>query len=224
MVIPTLAGMAGENLSKVPAESEFLERQEEIYQTWRDPSYGQRFLQDIVRRKRLTTVEEIQEEAIRLLIEATNEKIKLNQEMWRAVESKENLARGLARISPVGAFQFGGESLAFTGIVAERSFYKAAQNFATVYRDYIQEKTGVAYKFDWSPPWQIEVQGKMLSISIPSQPGFPKGLKDLPQFNEPYHSISDSFKHGFINVILLILWNLLLFFLSNLFFIRYDVR
>ena len=225
VVIPTLAGMAGENLSKTSTESQFLERQEEIYQMWRDPSYGQKLLQDIVRKKRLAEVEEIQEEAIRLLIEATNKKIKLNQDMWHAVESKENLARNLARISSSATFQFGGESLAFTGIVAERSFYKAAQKFATVYRDYIQGKTGVAYKFDWSVhPWQIDVRGKIISISAPRQPGFPKGLKDLPQFNEPYPSISDGFKHGFINIILLILWNLLLFFLSNLFFIRYDVR
>ncbi|MBM3240253.1 hypothetical protein FJZ31_28555 [Candidatus Poribacteria bacterium] len=225
VVIPTLAGMAGENFSKASTESQFLEREEEIYEMWRNPTYGQKLLQDIVSKKRLTEVEEIQEEAIKLLIEATNEKIKLNQDMWHAVEAKENLARNIACISPSATFQFGGESLAFTGIVAERSFYKAAQNFATVYRDYIQEKTGVAYKFDWSVhPWQIDVRGKIISISAPRQPGFPKGLKDLPQFNEPYPSILDSFKHGFINVILLTLWDLLLFFLSNLFFIRYDVR
>jgi len=161
IVIPTLAGIAGGRLSKMPTESEFAERQDNIYQIHRDPGYGQRLLQDIVRNRNLTETEEIQEEAKKLLIKAADDKIKLNRDMWRAVESKENLARNLARISPSAAFQFAGESLAFTGVAAERSFYRAAQSFVVIYRGYIRDKTGVAYGFDTlSRPWEIKVGGE----------------------------------------------------------------
>jgi ABC-type transport system involved in multi-copper enzyme maturation permease subunit len=225
VVIPTLAGMAGEHLTNAPKEAKFAQRQEEIYQIWRNPSYGQKLLQEIARNRRLTETAEIQREAIRLLTIATDEKIKLNQDIWHAVESKENLARNLARVSPASAFQFACESLAFTGITGERSFYRAAQNFVSVYRDYIKEKTGVAYEFHLSThPWKIEVPGKTLSISTPIQPKLKGELRDLPQFKELYPSISDSFRHSVLDIALLILWNILLFLLSNLLFIRYDVR
>jgi len=225
VVIPTLAGIAGDQLSKVPTESEFAERQDSIYQIHRDAGHGQKLLQDMVRNRNLTVVEEIQEEAEKLLIKAADDKIKLNRDMWRAVESKENLARNLARISPSVAFQFAGESLALTGVAAERSFYGAAQSFVAVYRGYIQDKTGVAYRFDTlSQPWEIRAGGETLSISTPRQPGFPKEVDDLPQFSQPYPSISDSLRNSSVDLILLIVWNLLLFLSGNLLFIRYDVR
>lgn len=225
IVIPTLAGMAGEHFTKVPTESEFLERQEALYQIYRDRNYGQKLLQDIVRNKNLTDVKEIQVEAEKLLSTAEDEKIKLNQDMWHAVESKENSARNRARISPSAEFQFMAESLVFTGIVSERSFYKSAQNFVPVYRDYIRDKTGVVYNFGVQPyPWQIDAGGRMLSISMPMQPGFPKGLKSFPQFSEAYPSISDSFKYSVLDIALLLLWNLLLLLSSVLLFVKYDVR
>ena len=225
MVIPTLAGLAGEHLPKVPTESEFAQRQDDIYQIHRDRTYGQKLLQDIVKSKRLTDPEEIQTEAMKLMSKAAEEKAKLNQDIWHAVESKENLARSLARVSPSAEFQFGSESLVFTGTIAERSFYRAAQNFVAVYQDYIQDKTGVMYKFDpVYRPWQIEVQGKTLSISAPVQPRLPKGLTDFPEFNQSYPSLPDSVKSGIVDITSLSLWNVLLFLLTMSFFVRYDVR
>lgn len=225
IVIPTLAGMAGEHFTKVPTESEFLERQESLYQIYWDKNYGQKLLQDIVRNKSLTDVKEIQGEAEKLLSRAEDERIKLNQDMWHAVESKENSARNRARISPSAEFQFLAESLAFTGIASERSFYKSAQNFIPVYRNYIQDKTGVAYNFNVQPyPWQIEAGGKMLSISASRQPQFPKRLKSFPQFSELYSSISESFKYSVLDIALLLLWNLLILLLSISLFVKYDVR
>lgn len=225
VVIPTIAGIAGEHLSKTPRESEFAERQQEIYKIYRDPTYRQRLLQEIINNQRLAKVEDIQSEAVKLLIKTEDDKIKLSQDMWRAIESREDLARNLARMSPSTLYQFVCEFLAFTGVVAERSFYNSAQFFLDIYRDYIKEKTGVVYKYQLTPtPWEVEVQGKVISVSPPLQPGLPEGLKALPQFNKPFLSISESISHGSIDILFLILWNILLFLLSNMFFARYDVR
>jgi hypothetical protein len=67
----------------------------------------------------------------------------------------------------------------------------------------------------------VNIEGKEISIQIP----FPKfSEKNIPQFSEKKPSLTESIHESLSDIALLFLWNVMVFFIGFIAFIRYDVR
>jgi len=67
----------------------------------------------------------------------------------------------------------------------------------------------------------VNIDGKEIAIQLT----FPKLPEEgLPQFREKKPPIKESISENWGNITLLFLWNIIVFFIGFIAFIRYDVR
>jgi ABC-type transport system involved in multi-copper enzyme maturation permease subunit len=226
VVIPGLADVLAEPLAGIPGEYEYYKKQVSVMFP------DEKELEKRINAKRLKPItpgiasKEMKEETLKIIDEAGERWRKLFLEKTNAVRFMEDLGRNLSRLSPAAAFQYAGEAIADSGLKRQRRFFDAADNFYTVFKDWIQQSTGrkfIKYPYPMIFPFKVKVDGE--EISIPVSPSFfGKVDKGMPEFKEQRVSLAESLKKGFFDLSLLILFSGCFFLLSYISFIRYDVR
>jgi len=214
IVIPNSAGIVSDILSKAPSEQEFADSREQIEgSVWK--------LIGNVRRKKLMTEETIGLEWTRLHKERSVMEKQLMEKYNNSLAAKEDRARNFARLSPAALFQFASESIIDNGFESQRRFYKAAENYRQGCEDYLLQNG--KERFIHYTRMVLPFFGRSFRILL-LQRELPKEAEDFPQFLERSASIPETLVDGFLEMILLILWNVLCLLLAYVSFLRYDVR
>ena len=145
---------------------------------------------------------------------------KLNQENERRREMLEefyrdklslqvSVSQNLARLSPSASYLFATTRLAGTGPTLSEQFARADRQF----RENVQEFMNDIYRggVDWGP------QGPQ----VKNPDWF--NLDDIPRFTMAEEGLSESLDAALTDILLLVIYNVVFFMGSYLFFLRYDV-
>ena len=135
------------------------------------------------------------------------------QDKFRQTE----LAIRLSKISPFSAFRFIGERLSDNGFRGFLNFHRQVKMYHTTFNDFIFQKDQQdpdSYHLFWNESWA----SKTFSSSKPVV------FEEIPKFEYRPPSISELLKNSQVDILILVLWNLVLFAGTFVAFIRYDVR
>lgn len=139
----------------------------------------------------------------------------LNEERENRQRAQQNLALGLARISPAAAFSLAASTFAGTSLTLERSYKDAAAEYQKSFAAFMKEKTGML------------TGGRMMVLrSIVDDQKKPEPINphELPKFNYQPPAIASVLQAGMLDLGLLVFFNLIFFLGSYIAFLRYDVR
>jgi hypothetical protein len=171
----------------------------------------------------IKTEEKLRKATIKMMNRLVDLSIQLTEQRNQAILARRAHARQLASISPATLYQYANESLANTGFTAQQRFLRLVKNYYIIYEDYVRAKVGEIVKTS-GMGFGLTRDFKGKSVSIGSQ--WPKiysgDMSDFPRFTEPTISIREGI--SFFNLTTLLLWNLLLFLLAFLSFLRQDIR
>ncbi len=139
---------------------------------------------------------------------------RLNEDRENRQAVQERLAFGLARISPTATFSLAVTRLAGTALSLKDHYHNAAEGYQIDYGKFILAKTGM------NP-------GGMLVFRVTSDNGEkpkPVDPHELPVFQYVPVALGDVFPQAAVDIVLLAGFNILLFALAYMAFLRYDVR
>ena len=164
------------------------------------------------------------EDSLRRIVEQKIEKFegKLSDDLRQRKRAQQRLAFSLARFSPVSAYQLAAMSLAGTGIESKQRYREAMNNYRTQFVDYVERKRE-----------ESGDQGGFVSITISSEDGLSIGtsrddgnldITDMPRFSPPVVTFAQSFAPILIDLGILAIGILAMFFGSFTAFLRYDLR
>jgi ABC-type transport system involved in multi-copper enzyme maturation permease subunit len=217
IVIPNLAGIIAESALEVTSEYEFARREQETYRAigkW----------ERSVAERGLTDESEISRDFGRSLTQQAEQRIRLKDSYVNTIYQKEDLAINISRISPASEFEFASAAIIDGGVLAQRRFYRASRQYYDLYADYVLEKTGMVAKYYQFMTLPVVVKGKRIIVGPPKAKPLPEDTSDFPAMPKANLSVSESIASGIWNIALLVIWNVALFMLSYMTFLKYDVR
>ena len=127
------------------------------------------------------------------------------------------LAIRLSKISPFSVFRFIGESLSDNGFQGFTNFHQQVRTYRTTFNDFIFQKDQQdpdSYHLIWNESW----------ASRTFSSGKPVAFEEIPRFEYRTPAVSELLKNSLIDILILVLWNLVLFTGTFVSFMRYDVR
>ncbi len=139
---------------------------------------------------------------------------RLNEDRENRQAVQERLAFGLARLSPTATFSLAATRLAGTSLTLKEHYRNAAQGYQQDYAKFMLAKTGM------NP-------GGMFVFRITSDTGEkPKAIDphELPVFQYVPVGLADVLPQALLDFFLLVGFNMVLFVVAYVAFLRYDVR
>ncbi len=141
-----------------------------------------------------------------------NELAQLDRDYLQSQQSQEKLIINFSRISPAPTFGFAITNLASTGLIAKHAFYSTAINFNMLMNDQVYSKI-----------WRDEfIFGDSGSASQGGYYETPPKEVGYFQFQPP--QFSEALSQSWIDILLLMIYNVLFFVGGYVSFLRYDVR
>jgi ABC-type transport system involved in multi-copper enzyme maturation permease subunit len=125
------------------------------------------------------------------------------------------LTQNLVRVSPMMTYTFLCETVAGTGLYRSESFMAQVKKFRDEWREWIFSED----KKDDDSCHVLSAESWTNSYSD-KEPDY----EHLPRFSEKMPGLQNSLQSGLLDLLLLILFNVVLFMASYLVFMRYDVR
>lgn len=155
-------------------------------------------------------------------VAGSNEETKLHNDIWRGyrntIITQTNVAINLSKISPFSVFRFLGEKISDNGFSGYVHFYQQARNYQNSYQDFINQKDQAdkeSYHLIWDEnKWMIK---SFMSTK-------PVNFDEIPQFEYKRPSFGRTLDNCKWDILILVLWNLVLFAGTFVAFVRYDVR
>jgi ABC-type transport system involved in multi-copper enzyme maturation permease subunit len=132
--------------------------------------------------------------------EMNNSVWKLQRQYLNRLYSQADLVRWICRISPSESCTYATEAMARTDVAAYKSFMRYARSYHEKHREFVKGRYKDKDKFDS----EKETYSKAVRV--------------------PAVAFSASFRGALSDICLLVVFNVLLFMLSILFFFRYDVH
>jgi len=224
LAIPNMAPYVTSQLLPVPSR-ESVEREKLAIQqeSWRRVDEMRREEQE-----RTGETDVWNNEAFRARIEEYRKEVevrvqKIEDSHAARIQAQTRWSGVVARFSPLTAFNLAAFDLAAAGIEQESRFVEALKNYSTSWDEYSRQKREA---FD---RYMEEKRRQSEDGSVRIDPGemeqFNKlDLSDYPRFRFEYMSFKDRLGQVYVDVLLLLLWNVLFFMLAYLSFLRYDVR
>jgi len=140
---------------------------------------------------------------------------RLNEERENRQAIQERLAFGLARISPTATFSLAATRLAGTSLVLKEHYHDATEGYQIEYGKFMLAKTG------------MNPGGNMIVFKVTNDTGEkpkPIDAHELPEFHYVPMTFADVFPQALLDLLLLAGFNLALFVVAYVAFLRYDVR
>ena len=220
MVLPNIAGIVAEHAIETESEYQLYKR---TRQAW-DLGGGDEINKQIDSGK-ITNQEEADREAEKHFINVMNVINNAETEHRAALTAKRRLARRIALASPAATYQQVGEAIADSGFERYQRFLKSAATYYLVYENYVREKVGKVIPYcSWSFGMSRKVNGKELYIQSPHPEHYNGDMSDFPYFEEPHWSIADSLRSSLSNLLILFLWNIILFMTAHYIFVKRSLR
>jgi len=139
--------------------------------------------------------------------------------------NQENLAWGLARLSPASAYQLAAMSLAGTGTQAKATYEEAMEDYRTQFSQYVaakQEESGQTGGIRIAMQMGEDGQTKLSVDASRDRDGL--DVSDRPRFNPPQVSLAEAFGPTIPDFGVLCFDILLIFAAAFVSFLRYDLR
>ena len=199
LVIPNLAPVAAKIISPVPSMQKIVAEKNAV-------NRETRIRTDRVRREMLGYGREAQKKIEDIEQEGENQNRRLDQFYQDKLQRQIDLSKNLSRVSPSASFTYAVTDLASTGTGLYGSFRTAYKRFE--------------YDFDeWGWQWDRD---------FPDKEGVPPNrdwlqLDAIPSMNLVPPHVDDALSSAMMDILLLLVFNVLFFMLSYLFFLRYDV-
>jgi ABC-type transport system involved in multi-copper enzyme maturation permease subunit len=200
LVVPNLAPIAARLLTPVPsqqvidAEKQAIERESQV------------LLESIQKRKVYGDRDEFE----RIREDAEKRQNKLDKFFRDKLKAQIGLTQNLARISPSASYLFASTRLAGTGPDLFATFQKAHERFQQSQQEY-QNDLFRSDKIEWDRSGPKANDPEWFRAD------------DLPRFEMKAERLNDSFNAALFDILLLVIYNVIFFMLSYVFFLRYDV-
>ena len=123
------------------------------------------------------------------------------------VQDQTRWASLVARLSPLTSFHLASLALAAAGVEQEVHFVDALRKYSKTWEEYTRQKEET---FEQSR--QTGADDERVDLS------------DYPRFSFQHMTFEERLSQVYLDVLLLVFWNLLLFMLAYVSFLRYDVR
>jgi len=220
MVLPNIAGIIAEHTTETESEYQLSKRRRQVWDLG-----GAGKLNEQIDSGKITNQQEIDRATEELFINML--KIINNSEADHraALTAKRRLARRIAMASPAAIYQYVGEAIADSGFERQQRFLRSAATYYPIYENYVMEKVGkVIPNCSWSFSMSRTVNGKELYITSPRPEQYKGDMSDFPYFNEPRWSVMDSLSTSLSNLLILFLWNILLFVIAHYIFVKRSLR
>lgn len=141
---------------------------------------------------------------------------RINEEYTNRRNRQEEVALAISRVSPTSVFTLASTELAGTSLGLQNRFMSSAKDYQNVYNNFMKEKTG------------NESGGgfRMIMITTDDEGEEPETLdpNEMPQFEFSKASLDTTVPNSFLDLGLLILFNLLFFGGAFAAFLKYDLR
>ena len=174
---------------------------------------------------KIATEQDLKSEADRVFIDGQDALVEHSNHYAQAVHARVLVARSISRLSPAALFQYGAESIARTGFIAEESFQQDITNYSRQYDAYILNKVGTLVRTSkWNFSIIIYFKGKPIPIQSPQPVEYSGGMEDFPPFTETEKSLLDCIHSALLDLAGLLFWNLAAAVAGLLVFLRADVR
>ena len=156
-------------------------------------------------------------EAVREEMEATMQKV--DDDYEAQVQQQMGWSGMVARLSPLTSFHLAALDLAAAGIEQERRFVKSVNTYAETFQAYAEEKQKPLmelYEKAHKEGRQVSraEQEKLTQVDA----------SDYPRFSFQYMSFRECLELVYADILLLGLWNVVLFLGAYVSFLRYDVN
>ena len=144
---------------------------------------------------------------------------KLDDEYTARVQAQTTWSGFAARISPVTSFNLAAYDLTAAGIAQEAQFIEALKSYSGTWEEYSNHKQAAFRK------WMEEQQSAGGRVNFRgARDEFAVDLSDYPRFEFEYMSFGDRLHLVRLDILLLALWNIALFMLAYVSFLRYDIN
>lgn len=179
--------------------------------------------QERLGRQNVWTDEGVQEKMRAASEESQAEIQKIEDSFQTQVAAQTRLSGILARLSPLTSFNLAAFDLAAAGIAQEEEWVASLEAFGDTWQEYSEEK---------QRPWREFLERQMAASSDGSVTFGPDDmeqfnnvdLSDAPRFHFAHMSVSDRLAGIYVDLMLLALWNVALFMLAYLSFLRYEIN
>ena len=131
---------------------------------------------------------------------------KLEKRYESRVQAQARLAGILSRLSPLGSFQMAANDLGTVGIRHEARFVETLEAYSHVWGNYVDKK--------WAILLEEDVQVRR----------WPPDLSDYPRFKFDYISFRERLDLVLSDLLLLLLWNIVLFMGTYISFLRCEIN
>jgi len=150
-----------------------------------------------------------------------NIETKIHNEIWNSyrknIIAQTNTGITLTKISPFGVFRFFGENLSDKGFTGYEKFYYQFTNYHDVYKNFIEEKDAAdkeSYHLIWNELTHARTFMSNKKVAY----------NEIPQFQEQALTFKKALKKTQWDITILFCWCIVLFYLSFITFVKYDVR
>jgi len=141
-----------------------------------------------------------------------NELARLDHDYFQNQQYQEKLIVNFSRISPAPTFGFAITNLSNTGLITRHAFYSTAINFTMLMNDLVYSKI-------WRDEFIFGDSGSA------SQGGYYETPpKQVSHFTFQAPAFSEVLAQSWIDILLLVIYNILFFVVGYVSFLRYDVR
>jgi len=144
-----------------------------------------------------------------------NELRKIDQDYRNKRNTQASIAINLSRISPVSCYTYFVSNLSGTGVTAQDNFIKNAQRF----QDEVQKTVYDNFREMIYGGIGGHTSGKSYYVE-----GFNPDTVSFPEMHYQYSTLVEVLQTGWIDILLLFLFNILFFSLAFIRFRKYDVR
>jgi ABC-type transport system involved in multi-copper enzyme maturation permease subunit len=210
VIIPNVSWIVTARMDKIPAESAVSreERQQkndlkDCFTGWRSDANGV-----------------VPEEVALARKACTDRQTDIHNSLWREYHNQQfeqtRKAILISKVSPFGLFRFLGDKISGTGYYGYAAFFEQVKNYQLTYQEYITAK-------DHADPqsrhliWNEELCASLMSQQDVNPAEVPKLTVQSSSFREV---VADSLGDVFV----LCLWCIVLFAISFIAFVKYDVR
>jgi len=166
-------------------------------------------------------------EAVAWQIELANRISNLYQNYYNELRNQAQLSNSISRLSPGFSYWMSCSSLAGTNLKQAMQFLNRIRNYREDLINYMYEKNAFSSSLYFTRTvineiHQITSWDELNVFQSENQP--PLEIPDLPEFKLIRINLMDVLAQGIIDVGLLIFWNILLFIIAFVSFLRYDAR
>lgn len=230
IVLPNVSGVISEEIAKVPSEYEISMQEKNVtketvanmmkyYLDMSSPDFKGFF----------PSVEAAQKDMVTLYTNFYQSLRNIEMNYDNTMKNRARTAQRLSKISPIALFRSISENFAGTGILQENRFISDVHAYSRTYDDYILGKVGeliVTPSISWGLAAWVNDGENISSQHIPApEPQEYEGNKsDFSRFSNKTNSIIRIIDDSFVDMAVLLIWNLILAMGAFIAFNNADVR